>query len=290
MSGPPCKRCRHPESNHGFSPIEGRVVCSFDDGGSEECKCTEFVHSPNRLVAHLPVDECAISGPHRLRDCGRGAPPEAQPCEWDCGCHMLYQASATCGCRCHKPVAAQPESSQVPAFDHEGEPIIHSGIPLRPAGSEPGLEELLELARTARNYVRCSQDPGLSPYIKENGRRGGSPWAEFVEATNAVDVERAATALAEMEQLRQEAKIFWDYREQKQQEAGLYRIERNQMWQERDEWMETANLHQLRIAELERNNAHLRRLVRTYGKHTPLCAVTGGYDYDCTCGASKEEA
>ena len=35
--------------------------------------------------------------------------------------------------------------------------------------------------KAASNYVRCATSgTNLSPYIKENGLHGGSPWAEFV--------------------------------------------------------------------------------------------------------------
>jgi len=44
----------------------------------------------------------------------------------------------------------------------------------------------------ARNYVRCSKDPNLSPYIKENGlTSAASPWAELCNALAAYDKERS---------------------------------------------------------------------------------------------------
>lgn len=50
--------------------------------------------------------------------------------------------------------------------------------------------EATELYEAAHNFVRCSQSSNLSPYISENGRNGGSPWAELVAA---VEAARAAT-------------------------------------------------------------------------------------------------
>jgi hypothetical protein len=46
-------------------------------------------------------------------------------------------------------------------------------------------ERLREIEATARNFIRCTTDPGLSPYVRENGRHGKSPWAELIEAVNA---------------------------------------------------------------------------------------------------------
>jgi hypothetical protein len=37
----------------------------------------------------------------------------------------------------------------------------------------------------AQNYIRCVNNPQLSPYIKENGRHGGSPWSELCDAVEA---------------------------------------------------------------------------------------------------------
>ncbi len=45
-------------------------------------------------------------------------------------------------------------------------------------------DEERELIAAAKHYVKISQNHDMSPYIKENGRRWCSPWAELVAAVN----------------------------------------------------------------------------------------------------------
>lgn len=48
------------------------------------------------------------------------------------------------------------------------------------------LETAREVIEAADNYVRCARPhSGLSPYIRENGRHGSSPWAELCAALEA---------------------------------------------------------------------------------------------------------
>lgn len=49
---------------------------------------------------------------------------------------------------------------------------------------------LAKLHCTAKNYVRCARPhSGLSPYIKENGLYGGSPWTELCDAVAALETK-----------------------------------------------------------------------------------------------------
>ena len=52
--------------------------------------------------------------------------------------------------------------------------------------AEARVNALSSVVEAARLYVKCSSDPSLSPYIRENGRFGKSPWAEFKEALAAL--------------------------------------------------------------------------------------------------------
>lgn len=50
------------------------------------------------------------------------------------------------------------------------------------------IERLRELQLAVDLYLECCK-PGLSPYIKENGRHGSSPWAELIEAAKVARQE-----------------------------------------------------------------------------------------------------
>jgi len=65
------------------------------------------------------------------------------------------------------------EFHNVPLFTHP---------PAQPTKLEDGMVLVPErFVKAASNYVRCATSgTNLSPYIKENGLHGGSPWAEFV--------------------------------------------------------------------------------------------------------------
>lgn len=63
-------------------------------------------------------------------------------------------------------------------------------------GNRPQIEvaSAAAIVEAARNYVRCSTDMNLSPYIKENGRYGTkSPWRELREAVAAHDQAQETT-------------------------------------------------------------------------------------------------
>lgn len=47
------------------------------------------------------------------------------------------------------------------------------------------LAETLGRVRDAREHYQAVQRRGHSPYIRENGRQGGSPWAELMDAIDA---------------------------------------------------------------------------------------------------------
>jgi hypothetical protein len=51
-------------------------------------------------------------------------------------------------------------------------------------------ERLREVEAAARNYVHCTTNPRLSPYVRENGRHGRSPWAELIDAVDAAQGSR----------------------------------------------------------------------------------------------------
>ena len=51
---------------------------------------------------------------------------------------------------------------------------------------EAEVERLRELQSATRRYIEYS-GPGITPYIKENGRHGKSPWAELIEAAEAAE-------------------------------------------------------------------------------------------------------
>ncbi len=51
---------------------------------------------------------------------------------------------------------------------------------------------LVEVRDAASNHVRCMRDTRLSPYIRENGRHGGSPWFELVQAVAALPAQTPA--------------------------------------------------------------------------------------------------
>lgn len=59
-----------------------------------------------------------------------------------------------------------------------------------------------ELEAAFKNYLRTSTTPTMSPYIRENGRHGGSPWSELSDAINAV----IAPALAAVPAAKEEEK------------------------------------------------------------------------------------
>jgi hypothetical protein len=46
-------------------------------------------------------------------------------------------------------------------------------------------KRLREVEAAARNYICCTTNPRLSPYVSKNGRHGKSPWAELIDAVDA---------------------------------------------------------------------------------------------------------
>jgi len=57
-------------------------------------------------------------------------------------------------------------------------------------------EAAQEVVAAARCFVECSVRHDRTPYISENGRHGGSPWAELLDAIAAVDRAAAAASPA----------------------------------------------------------------------------------------------
>ena len=65
------------------------------------------------------------------------------------------------------------------AYD-EYEPVADRMLEL-----EKEVERLRELQSATRRYIECCRSATTTPYIKENGRHGKSPWAELIEAAEA---------------------------------------------------------------------------------------------------------
>lgn len=92
----------------------------------------------------------------------------------------------------YRGVAGHGFSQEAQMLD--GAPVLPDGTllyttpPAQPRAVPDGWALVPEsFVKAASNYVQCANSGGrLSPYIKENGLHGGSPWAEFVDEHTAM--------------------------------------------------------------------------------------------------------
>lgn len=87
------------------------------------------------------------------------------------------------------PVTGQPEGTAQP---EAGQGATETGL-RKGDGSTVGEADTLtdaerEVIEAAKHYVKMSLNPNTSQFIQESGRRGGSPWAELVDAVKLLDV------------------------------------------------------------------------------------------------------